>query len=98
MVRRGRVRDSGLDPREDDRADGHGRERCDVGVRVLEGSDRYGSGHCGYGRDDHGRDESYHHVDGRLHVRDLHENDLSGHVRHASAHARDARGRRRSCQ
>ena len=48
-------------------------------------------------RDANDRDANDHCVDG-LHVPGLHENDLSGHVRHASAHAHGARGRRRSYQ
>lgn len=103
MVRRSRLRDSGLVQCEDDRVSDPGCERCVVGVRVLEGSDHDGSGRCGYGRDvngrdEHGRDEDDHRVDCRFRAGDLHGNDLSGHVRHANAHARDAHGRRRSCQ
>ncbi len=79
----------------------------------MEGSDHGGSGRCGYGRDEHGhgeydrdvngrdehgRDESVHRADARLRAGVLHGNHLSGHVRRASAHAHDARGRRRSCQ
>ncbi len=81
---------------------GYGRERCEVDVRVLEESDRGGNGRCEYGRDEHvcgnyGRYGNGHGVNGRFHVGDLHGNDLSGHVHHASAHAHDARGRTRSC-
>lgn len=84
-----------------------------MGVLVLERSDRDGNGRCVYDRDEHGcgkydcgsngrdghvREENDHSVNGRLHAGDLYENDLSGHARHVSAHAHDARGRRRSCQ
>ena len=102
------MRGSGLVPCEDDHVSGYGRERCEVGGPVLEGSDHDGSGRCGNGREEHvrgecdggmnGRDENDHRVDGRLHAGDLHGNDLSGRVRRASAHAHDAHGRRRSCQ
>lgn len=113
MVQRGRARDSGLALCEDDHVGGHGHERCEKGVRVLEGSDRDGNDRYGCGRDvndrdehgrdeidrdGHGHDENDHGVDGRLHAGDLHWNDLNGHVRRASAHAHDVRGRRRSCQ
>ena len=106
-------RDLGSVPCEDDRVSGYDRERCEVGIRVLEGSGRDGNGRCGYGRVPHGcgkcdrdvnghdesdHDENVHCVNGRLHAGDQYGNDLSGHVRRASAHAHDARGRRRSCQ
>ena len=112
------MRDSGLVSCEDDHVGGHGCECREVGVHVLEGSDRDGSGRCGYGRGEHGhgeydrgecdrdvngrgecdRDVNDHRVDGRHHGDDLHGNDLSVHVRRASAHAHDAHGRRRSCR
>ena len=107
------MRDSGSVPCENDRVGCYGRERFLVGVRVFEGSDRDGSGHYGYGRDEHGcghydrgvngreehgRDGSDPRVDGRFDAGELLWNALNGHVRCVSAHAHDARGQRRSCQ
>lgn len=108
-----KVRDSESVPCEDDHVVGYGRERYPVGVRVLEGSDHDGSGHYGYGRDehgcghydrgvngrgDHGHDVNDHRVDGRFDAGELLGNALNGRVRRASAHAHDARGRKRSFQ
>ena len=113
MARRSKVRDSELVLCEDDHVGVYGREHCAVGVRVYEVIDRDGSGRCGYGRDEHGcgqydrdvngRDEhgcdgNDRRVDGCFYAGELPGNALSGHVRRASAHAHDARGRRRSCQ
>lgn len=70
------------------------------------GRDEHGCGHYDrgvHGRNEHGRDEhgrvgNDHHVDGRFDAGQLRGNALNGHVRRASVHAHDARGRRRSCQ
>ena len=97
---------------EDDHVDDHGRENCKLDVRSLKKSDHDGNDHCGYGRGGHARDgyvrggcdrDGHGREEGDRDVsdcdeNDCDENDLRGHVRHASAHARDARARRLSCQ
>lgn len=113
MGPKSKIRDSERVQYEDDYVVGYGRDRCPVGVRVSKGSDRDGSDHYGYGRDEHcyghydrgvsgrdehGRDGNDHHVDGRFDAGESCRNALNGHVRRANAHAHDARGRKRSCQ
>ena len=78
--------------RDSSRRCGCGRDEHDRGKY-----DRDWHGRGEYDRDVNGGDEHDLCVDDRLHAGDLHENDLSGLFRHASAHARDARGQRRSC-
>ena len=112
MVRRSKLRDSGLVPCEDGLVSIYGCEGCEVDDRVLEENSRGGNGRCGYGHGEHGcgkddrdvndrdandRDANAHCVNG-LYDLGLHGNDLNGHARHGSAHVHDARGRRLSCQ